>query len=197
MDPAPSLAQRSDKERIIPAKNISPWSFSFNGGKGNNPNIQFPVSSSRYTFKSENLGISGRVSFLLEKQTKIVVFWPRSPSCSFLPSLCFSLFFFFSPSVQGLFLSSSARRTRCVNMVPAGCLECERRGRLAGWERGSRSRGQREDSAPLLLARPNLPSRAQELVRAGSFHFAFASPLPLSSACVKQLVGFISGGRGI
>lgn len=109
LGPAPFLAQRSDKERISPAKTIRPAWFLFNGGRGNNPNIQFPVSSSRYTFKSESLGISGKVSYLLEKQTKKCCFLAKKPKL-FISSL--SLFFPFLFFVLGLFLSSKARRTR-------------------------------------------------------------------------------------
>lgn len=98
---------------------------------------------------------------MLEKQTKNVVFWPKSPSCSFLPSLCFSLsFFIFFLFFPGLFLSSSARRTRCINMVPAGCLECfslwtssPRRRRLEGWGRLGHGAEGREKTASLFCLR--------------------------------------------
>lgn len=64
-------------------------------------------------------------------------------------------------------------------------------------EAGSQSRGQRGDGFSFSAC----VSKSSQLRRGTgvcwSFYLAFSSLLPLSSPCVKQLVGFVSGGQGI
>lgn len=97
--------------------------------------------------------------FLFARKTnkKMLFSGQKAQAVHFFPLSVFPFPFFFVP---GLFLSSSARRTRCINMVPAGCLECfslwtssPRRRRMEGWGRLGHGAEGREETASFFCLR--------------------------------------------
>lgn len=152
MDLAPPLTQSSDKESIIPTKNIRPCR------KGYKPNTQFPVFRSRYTFNYENSDLWQDSSFCARKTNKKCCFLAKKPkllisSLSLFSPLSF--LFFFSHSGAGLEQLSEEDTldkhgtSRVLGMLLAPDLLPMERRRLEGWRNPGHGAEGREKTAPL------------------------------------------------